>query len=61
LALVGHNPTLSDLVAALVPDLSPADAGMSTGEAVLIDLPGESPLIGNGRLIGRLRLDESQA
>lgn len=49
--LVGHNPQLGELVAALAPDAPPEALRLRTGQAVVID--GEPP-----RVVEVLRLDE---
>ena len=56
LMLVGHNPQLEYLVGSLVEGLGSA-AEMKTGQAVLLEIDGGSP-IGSGRVIANLRLNE---
>lgn len=55
LMLVGHNPQLADLVWALTRGLPPHDAGLRTGEGVLLEIDPANP-VGTGRELERLRL-----
>jgi phosphohistidine phosphatase len=57
LMLVGHNPQLSELVWLLTRGVPAQEAGLRTGEAVLLDVDPQN-LVGAGREIERLRLDE---
>lgn len=56
LMLVGHNPTLGELVWVLERGLPPHEAMMRTGEAVVFDFDGGFE-VGRGLLHKRLRLD----
>ena len=54
IALVGHNPLLESVLAALVRGLPSESGVMHTGEAAEIEYDGP----GRSRLLGRLRLDD---
>jgi phosphohistidine phosphatase len=57
LAIVGHNPQLEALVAAMVPDIDEYDVQLSTGECLVIDIaPGLE--LSKAMLSDRWRLDE---
>lgn len=55
-ALVGHNPTCAQLVSTLCNGLATMPGGHRTGEMALVRVEGDE-LIGQGELIGRLRMD----
>jgi phosphohistidine phosphatase len=61
LAIVGHNPQLSELLATLLPPGSARGASddliMKTGECVAIECRVAQPY-GSGRIVARLRLEE---
>lgn len=57
LMLVGHNPQLSELVWVLIHGLPAQEAGLRTGEAVLLDLR-PSNLLGTAKELARLRLED---
>jgi phosphohistidine phosphatase len=59
LMIVGHNPQLSQLVWVLTKGMPPEEAGLRTGEAVVIDVDQGEP-VGNGREVERVRMDESE-
>lgn len=54
MAIVGHNPTLSMLVAALTQQGSGEALDLRTGEAAIVEIKGAA-LLGTGRLLGTLR------
>lgn len=56
LMVVGHNPTLGELVWILERGLPPEEAAMRTGEAAVFDFDDGFGL-GKGRLHKRLRMD----
>lgn len=59
LAVVGHNPQLSLVAAALIDPESGAAAELRTGECYAIDFDDEGVVrIGAGRLRRRLRIDD---
>ncbi len=53
-ALVGHNPTMEDLLAALVRGLRGDACEMRTGQGAIVEIGGD----GIGRLLAKLRLEE---
>jgi phosphohistidine phosphatase len=57
LALVGHNPQLSELVRVLTHGSAGGDAGLRTGEAAVLEVNPDEP-VGSGRLVARLRMDD---
>lgn len=57
LALVGHNPQVSELCEVLVNGIGAAQFLFRTGEAMLLEV-NRSSLIGSGRLIAQIRLEE---
>jgi phosphohistidine phosphatase len=57
LALVGHNPQVSELCEVLVNGIGAAQFLFRTGEAMLLDV-NRTSLIGSGRLIAQIRLEE---
>jgi phosphohistidine phosphatase len=59
LALVGHNPQLSTLAAAMVPDLDEHDVDLRTGECLVLDVaPGVD--VTSAMLTDRWRLEEDE-
>lgn len=57
LMLVGHNPQLSELIWILKHGTPAEDAGLRTGEAVILEIDHGDP-VGSGHELGRVRLDE---
>lgn len=57
LMLVGHNPQLSQLVWVLTCGMPPAEAGLRTGEAVILEVDRDEP-VGSGREVERVRAEE---
>jgi phosphohistidine phosphatase len=57
IALVGHNPQLEEVAAALVTKLGTKGVDLRTGEALVIDIPADKPLAA-GTLVERWRIDE---
>lgn len=58
--LVGHNPQLGELISVLCSGLPPQELILKTGELVAVDVRANQ-LVGSGRIVERLRLDDSQA
>ena len=59
LALVGHNPTLSDLASVLVHGVAArGQIGLRTGQAAVLDLDQPSDPIGTATLLDLLRLED---
>jgi phosphohistidine phosphatase SixA len=59
LMLVGHNPQLSELIWILTRGAPAEEAGLRTGEAVILDLdPPE--IVGTSREVERLRMDDEE-
>jgi phosphohistidine phosphatase len=56
LMLVGHNPQLSELVWLLQHGAPAEDAGLRTGEAVVVEVDRSDP-VGTGHEIERVRMD----
>jgi len=59
LILVGHNPQLEEVACIMVPELRRKGVEISTGEALVIDLPADNSPTG-GVLVERLRLDDDE-
>ena len=57
LVLVGHNPQVSELCEVLVNGIGAAEFLFRTGEAMLLEV-NRSSLIGSGRLLAQIRLEE---
>ena len=58
--LVGHNPQVGELCTVLTNGLAGSEMMLCTGEAVCLEVrPGD--LIGTGRLVERLRLEQTFA
>lgn len=57
LMLVGHNPQLSELIWLLTRGAPAEEAGLRTGEAVILEIDPTDP-IGSGHELERLRMDE---
>lgn len=60
LVLVGHNPTLDELIGLLTGGVGAHGPGLRTGEAYVIDLNPADP-IGTGMLLTRIRLEPEKS
>ncbi len=56
IAVVGHNPTLCELIGVLAKGLGGSDASLRTGEAVVLEIDPEQP-IGTAKVIATLRME----
>lgn len=59
LMLVGHNPQLSELIWLLKHGAPAEDAGLRTGEAVILEIDPHEP-IGSAHELARVRMDEAE-
>lgn len=57
--IVGHNPTLEQVAAVILPASSREQASFRTGECLVIELPAGA-LLGRGRLAERMRADDGE-
>lgn len=55
LVIVGHNPLLEELIAAIISSGSAEPPVMQTGAAAVIDLKNGASLIASGKLVAMLR------
>jgi phosphohistidine phosphatase len=58
LMLVGHNPQLGEVAAILTSGYAGCETMLKTGEAVEIEVDPDD-LVGSGRVVARLRLEEA--
>ena len=59
LVLVGHNPTLDELIGLITGGVGTYGPGLRTGEAYVIDLDPANP-VGNGVIVTRIRLETQE-
>jgi phosphohistidine phosphatase SixA len=57
LVVVGHNPTLENVAAAVAPGMKGRGVNLRTGECLVFEVPEGQPL-SKGTLVARWRLDE---